>query len=345
VGRLAAEIPGAGLRPGIWTAPFLAGPKSALARAHPEWLARHRVVRAGRQAVSARPCRAMRNQLAWGGWAMALDTTRPEVLDHLRQSFSALRADGWTYHKIDFCYAAALPAGRHGDGRFTRAQALRAGLEAVRDGIGEDAVLLGCGVPLAQSVGIVDTLRVSPDTAPSWRPGLLRLPGYPDLAPSASAAVQVSVLRAPMHRRLWVNDPDCLLLRPTDTRLSASERRLLATVVGGAGGFTILSDDLATYGREEWRLVDQLVALHRRADTRLDIADPFAAVPVVRGVGGLTLTVDWTGTARPAGPDAAPATVSGERAPGATLLAGGEPGHGPWARLDGGGADGAGGHR
>lgn len=301
--RLAAEIHRLGMTPGIWTAPFLASPRSTLARAHPEWLAGTR--RPGSHAADGRrPCRAMWNPVAWGGWALALDTTEPAVLDHLRRTYAALAGDGWRYHKIDFCYAAAVPALRRGDGRSTRAEALRAGLRAVRDGAGSGAVIAGCGIPLAQSVGLVDIMRVSPDTAPRWSPGLLRLPGYLDLAPAAVSALQGSVLRAPMHRRLWVNDPDCLLLRPVRTRLAASQRRLLAEAVAGTGGFTVVSDDLATYGPDEWAVLDRLRRLRPQVDRPLDIVDPFADELVVTAPRGQRLEVAWASGRRRGAPSA-----------------------------------------
>lgn len=292
--RLAAEIAGRGLTAGIWTAPFLASPRSDVARSHPGWIAGAR--RTGARGPSrGRPCRAMWNPLAWGGWAMALDTTDPSVLDHLRRTFASLAGQGWRYHKIDFCYAAAVPARRRGDGASTRAEAIRAGLQAVRDGAGPDAVILGCGIPLAQSVGLVDVMRVSADTAPRWSPGPLRPPGYSDLAPAAVSALQASVLRAPMHRRLWVNDPDCLLLRPVRTRLTSGQRRLLTEAAAGTGAFTVVSDDLDTYGPDEWAALDRLRRSHERADAPLDLVDPFADELVVGGAGGRRLEVRWRG--------------------------------------------------
>lgn len=292
--QLASEIAGRGLTPGIWTAPFLASPRSDLARDHPGWLAGAR--RTGdRRPSGGRPCRAMWNPLAWGGWAMALDTTHPAVLDHLRQTFATLAGQGWRYHKIDFCYAAAVPARRGADGESTRAEAIRAGLQAIRDGAGPDAVILGCGIPLAQSVGLVDVLRVSADTAPRWSPGLRRVPGYPDLAPAAVSALRASVLRAPMHRRLWVNDPDCLLLRPVRTHLTTAQRRLLAEAAAGTGAFTVVSDDLGTYGPDEWAVLDRLRRVHDGADVPLDLVDPFADELVIGGAGGRRLEVRWHG--------------------------------------------------
>jgi alpha-galactosidase len=274
IAALAAAITDAGCRPGIWTAPFLVGENSRLFAEHPEWVVRHH---------SGHPLRAAYNPNNWGGWTFALDTTRPDVLDHVRQTFAALSALGFGYHKIDFCYAAAL-VGQRQDPTVTRAQSLRAGLEAVRDGIGDDAFLLGCGCPFGPAVGIVDAMRVSADVAPVWEPDA-HWPGYREAAPSAANAIRASLLRAPLHRRLWINDPDCLLL----TRLAPHQRDVLVDAVAAAGSFILLSDDLAAYGPEEWAIVERLRAETPDRDRPLDISDPFEQPLVISGQ-----TVGWS---------------------------------------------------
>jgi alpha-galactosidase len=285
------EIRHAGLQAGIWTAPFLAVSESDVLQAHPDWTSTH--------APTGYPSKAAYNPGNWGGWALALDTTRPDVLDHLRETYAALTAQGFDYHKIDFCYAAALPAQRH-DPTKTRAESLRLGLDAVRDGIGEESFLLGCGCPFGPAVGVVDAMRVSADVAPVWAPDN-HWPGLIETAPAAVNAIAASVLRAPMHRRLFINDPDCLLLRPSDTRLDAAQRSFLAAVITGTGAFTLVSDDMRRYSDAEWGLLDALRSVHDDVDTLLDIDDPFADPIVVRSAAGTTLTVDWRDDA-PEGP-------------------------------------------
>ncbi len=321
IGALAAEIAATGATAGIWTAPFLAGARSAVARAHPAWL----VQRPGRRGAKGhlgagdlvtsgspgvgdfserdgeqghsqpgpastdgrgKPLGAIWNPVSWGGWVHPLDTSRPEVLDHLRETYSRLGDLGYRYHKIDFCYAASLPGRRFADGKMTRAQVLRAGLEAVREGIGDDAYLLGCGCPLAQAVGVVDAMRVSPDTAPYWLP-LMSVPGYPDTGPAARNAVRASVLRAPLHRRLWVNDPDCLLLRPSATHLSPEKRDIVTDVVAATGGLAVISDDLTTYTQREWDTVAGLRGgiVANDPDDPVDIDDLFSTSPAILTAG------------------------------------------------------------
>ena len=305
---LAREIHAAGPAAGIWTAPFLVAEDSQLLADHPDWVVRDH---------KDRPLRAMWNPGSWGGWAVALDTTHPAELAHLRDTFAALRAQGFEYHKIDFCYAAALP-GRRFDATKTRGESLRAGLTAVRAGIGDEAFLLGCGCPLGQAVGLVDAMRVSGDVAPHWDPKLA-VAGFEECVPSARNAIAASVLRAPLHRRLWINDPDCLLLRPTATELESWQRRMLAAAIAGVGAFAVVSDDLSLYGHAEWELLETLRSMLPEADAPLDIVDPFAATVKVRSH-AYDLTIDWR--------DGASSQVSGGEE--VVLEAAGPAG---WARL------------
>ena len=101
-----------------------------------------------------------------------------------------------------------------------------------------------------------------------------------------------------MHKRLWVNDPDCLLLRPSSTQLESWQRRMLATAIAGAGGFTVVSDDLRLYGDDEWALLETLRSVLPEADKPLDLLDPFADVVTVQSP-SFELTIDWRDGASP----------------------------------------------
>ncbi len=304
---------------GLWTAPFLAVKGSRVFHSHPDWFVRGK---------HGRPKMALWNPIGWSGRAFTLDTTRQDVLAHLRSTFAALVEQGWDYHKIDFCYAAATPGARQGDGNLTRAQALRMGLEAVREGIGDGSYLLGCGCPFAQASGIVDAMRVSPDTGPYWSTGPVRVPGYSATLPSTLDALNASLLHAPLHRRLWLNDPDCLLLRPARSRLNAAQRSVASAVVAGTGGFTILSDNLALYGPREWNRVEELRDLQKLCDTPLLLHDPFATTLEVSGEHGHHLRVRL----RPGEPTSGGLTSS-DPPDGVAAIEGGNRLRGVWARL------------
>jgi alpha-galactosidase len=242
------EVAAGGFAPGIWTAPFAVIEGGEVATRHPEWLVRK---------VDGTPRTALVHP-GWGGRVFALDTTRLDVLEHVTQQFLALAEIGVSYFKIDFCHVAAVPGVRH-DPLSTRLGALRRGLEAVRAGIGEQSYLVGCGCPLLAAVGVVDAMRVSEDVAPFFEPRY-SVPGFIENTVAARNAIEASVRRAPMHRRWFALDPDCVLLRATDTDLTAKQRDLVADVALATSGSIVLSDRLDLYGPKEMKRASDLLA-------------------------------------------------------------------------------------
>ncbi|MBN1145925.1 MAG: alpha-galactosidase [Anaerolineales bacterium] len=267
VAPLAAEIKAAGFTPGLWLAPFIVQRESRLAQEHPDWLLRgwfNRPVNAG---------------FIWNRFTTALDLTHPEALDYARRVVhTAAHEWGFPYLKLDFLYAAALP-GRYRDPTRTRAQVLRAGLEALRQAAGEQTFLLGCGCPLGPAIGLVQAMRIGADVAPRWRPAYLGTEFYfhaePDI-PSTRNAIQNTLARAALHRRWWLNDPDCLLLRDS-ARLTLAERQSLATVIALTGGMLLISDDLAQLSAERLHIAQALLPLIGQRPRILDWFD--AATP------------------------------------------------------------------
>jgi alpha-galactosidase len=238
--KIAGEIRAAGFKAGIWTAPFLAARDSRLMVDHPDWFIT--------RAESGEPVRAGHNP-NWTAsddkFAYALDPSNPAFRAHLHRLFAKLTRDfGYSYLKLDFLYAAAAPGRRH-DSNLTRGETLRQGLEAIRAGAGDDAFILGCGCPLGQAVGVVDGMRIGPDVSPYWGS---TASGAGD--PSTVYALDAIIARSFMHRRLWLNDPDCLMLRARKTRLTADERAALAATIVGSGGMLLISDDMSLLDAE-----------------------------------------------------------------------------------------------
>jgi alpha-galactosidase len=259
--HLASRIAGEGRRPGIWIAPFIVAPDSEVATRHPDWLARF---------ADGKPLWGMFNP-EWGGGRdgimYALDTTNPEVIQHLAGVAASLVDAGFTYLKLDFTFAPSFD-GVWADESMTPAQRVRAGFDAIRRGAGDDTFLLGCGAPLSHVVGVVDGNRIGPDVAPSWEPaGATPLvPGYRDVEPSTLHAWIDTLARSFMHRRLWLNDPDCLMLRTDQTQLPLAAVETWARAVAVSGGMALVSDDLAILDESARRLLDDVVTIGRDVD-------------------------------------------------------------------------------
>jgi alpha-galactosidase len=176
----------------------------------------------------------------WNQDVHPLDVTHPGAEAYLSSVFRRFVDIGIDFFKLDFLYAGALD-GRRQDGSLTSSEAYRRGLEHVRSVVGPDAYLLGCGAPLLPSVGMVDGMRVSADTALRWAPeaGDLSLPGGQSAELSTRA-------RSYQHGRYWVNDPDCLLLSPN---VECRHRRVrMVKQHGGLRGISGRITDLDDWG-------------------------------------------------------------------------------------------------
>jgi alpha-galactosidase len=265
IAPLAAEIRAAGYKPGLWMAPFLVDPRARLAKDHPEWLLHgflNRPVNAGYG--------------FWGTFTTALDLSHPQALNHIQALVDqAIRTWGIEYLKLDFLHAGALP-GRHFDPTRTRAQLLRLGLQAIRQAAGAETFLLGCGCPLGPAIGLIDSMRVGPDVDVRWEPAVFGISTFfrkePDL-PSIRNANRNPLVRAPLHRRLWINDPDCLLLSPKPP-LTFTEIQGRATLIAMTGGALFFSDDLQQLPADCLRLAQFILSPIGKRPRLLDWTRP-----------------------------------------------------------------------
>jgi alpha-galactosidase len=240
-------------------APFLAHPESVVHREHPDWIAS--------MPDGSGPLPGGINEI-WGGIVNALDTTHPAVQDHLEELARSLTEAGFTYLKLDFTYAPSFD-GRWHDPSRTPAQRVRAGYDAIRRGAGEDAYVLGCGAPLGPCIGVVDGMRIGPDVAPHWAVGTEEWApaGYRETLPATVNGWQSTLARSFMHRRLWLNDPDCLMLRTAATEMTAQQVEAWADCVATSGGMAIVSDDLTLLGEDARALLDRVIEVGRAVDS------------------------------------------------------------------------------
>jgi alpha-galactosidase len=140
---------------------------------------------------------------------------------------------------------------------------MRSGMQAIRDAVGADVFLLGCGMPLGSGLGLVDANRIGPDVSGRWTPEFAGLTSFfmnePGM-PSARNSIRNGITRAALQGKWWANDPDCLLLRD-DTHLTLQEVRSLASVVALTGGSLLISDDLGKVKPERLRIAEVLIPI------------------------------------------------------------------------------------
>jgi alpha-galactosidase len=223
---IADRVAATGRRAGIWLAPFLVFPDSKLAADHPDWLV----------GGATAPVHAGHN---WDRDLYALDTTHPGAMEWMVEVLTTMHAWGYDFFKMDFVYAAALAGARYED--TSPLAAYRSGMRMIRNAIG-DSYFLGCGAPILPSIGLVDAMRISPDTEPQYLPA-----GGDRSQPSITSAIMTGRGRAFQHGRFWVNDPDNLIVRPT-----IRHRKEWAEHVRNYGGLRGSSDRIADL--DDWGL-------------------------------------------------------------------------------------------
>lgn len=216
---LASDLADDGFQPGLWMAPLYVDRSTATYVDHPDWWVRDR------DGVELRF-----TNLNSGDYAV-LDVTQPQAGAWLEAQIAARVAEGWTYLKLDFLYAAAQEGLRSSD--VTGLEAFALALERIRDGAG-GATLLASGSPVLPSVGWFHAFRSGADAAFSSDPDPRR--------EYLRWQVRSTAARGWMNGRWWWNDPDALLVR--DPWHEAEARgAVVANVV--SGGAWLLGDDLS----------------------------------------------------------------------------------------------------
>ena len=203
------HVKSAGRIPGIWTAPLLVNTYNPLFLERPDWFA------------ETADGQLKTEPYAYGPMAY-LDVTVPEVLDHLKATFTRLREAGFEYFKVDFSHCI-LNADRFADPSVGRNGLIRRAFATIREAIGEAAYLLSCGSPYESVVGLVDSVRTTADIHIYWG-HVLRNAG--------SLAVKWW-----MQGNLWNCDPDFLVVRGPETALPPFGRRRVVGPSGFDGGW------------------------------------------------------------------------------------------------------------
>ncbi|MBD3197947.1 MAG: hypothetical protein GF317_23050 [Candidatus Lokiarchaeota archaeon] len=247
--QLFHKVEEAGFNSGLWTAPFLAVKDSEIFENHEDWFLK-----------KINEDKFLKTNYNWGNFQYGLDLSKPEVNTYLKDFFNKLRfafKDENSndplieFYKIDFLHAGAPNDADYERKDLTRAQIYRNGIKAIREGITDDSFLLGCGAPLGPCVGLVDAMRISMDTGPEWKKLDKLGHKFSFSLPNLKRALMNILYRSFMHRHFWINDPDCLMIRRTDTDLTEDEIKLQLTLFGLSGGQILISDDMSKLKEQE----------------------------------------------------------------------------------------------
>lgn len=257
--KLCLKIKDKGFEPAIWVAPFIAEKDSDLFKQHPDWFIKDE---------NDKPLPS--NEISFGGWRRGpwymLDGTNPEAREYLVHVFKTMREKwGCKYFKLDANMWGAIPGGQHFIREATKVEAYRMGMKAVLEGAGEDSFLLGCNAPMWPSLGTVHGMRITGDIKRTWEK-------FKKLA-------QEGFCRNWQHNRLWINDPDCIVLenrniklvepdgtiRKGSSSITEDEFKFHAAYIYASGGMILSGDDTATMTASKIEIIKKILTTKNMA--------------------------------------------------------------------------------
>ncbi len=250
--HIAGIIKSEGMKAGLWLAPFICEKRSVIYREKKDWLLKD---------GKGLPMTAGSN---WSGF-YALDFYNGEVREYLRHVFSVV-LDEWGYDlvKLDFLYAVCLiPRSNK-----TRGTIMTEAMQFLRE-CTEDRLIIGCGVPLGPSFGLVDYCRTGCDIGLDWDDhAFMRLLIRERV--STLNAVNDTIARRQLNGRAFLNDPDVFLMRDSNLKLSEMQKRTLFTVNYLFGSLLFTSDNTVEYNDVKWELFNMTGCTVHRAVSKVE---------------------------------------------------------------------------
>jgi len=253
--HLVEAITSRGFVPGIWTAPICVHALSRPALRNPDILLKN---------ARGDPQPSLKSG------HFIVDPTHPAGAAFLRELYSRLHRIGFRLFKVDFVNDLTHNHHFH-DPQAGPYDAMRTLFRIIRECVGEESHIIGCSLPAEAGAGVADSGRLGIDihnqwTHVEWVCDFLQWCGW-------------------LHRRVWINDIDFLVVRGRDTSLEAEtnvtnpnahsanpprwrrgpvftldEARTWASMVALSGGNVFLSDRINMLNETAHALINAVIA-------------------------------------------------------------------------------------
>ena len=279
---LADKIKSDGFLPGLWFAPLWAR-IAQVAKDHPEYFAKDRDTREQ---------------------TLCFDYSVPGTREYMREVFHRATYDwGYKYLKLDLM-TTCLGDYVYSDPDFNSLRNYKECMRLIVETVPEDTFLLGCTAPFMPYIGLVDGVRSSCDIFGDWA--------------SLKETMLRTLKRFYYHKRLFINDADCLIIRKSENEDDECQRqctrndeeiKTYISATAASGGILMFSDKLSLLSDEQKKLLSYLFPQNKDAAIPLDLFE--RSIPAVLDCGiknkirtvvlanwydeELTLTVDADG--------------------------------------------------
>ncbi|MDD6204047.1 MAG: alpha-galactosidase [Firmicutes bacterium] len=235
---------------GLWLAPLLASRSSGFFVSHPEL--KH---------TAHEPYEPEHSYMCGEDPVYTLDIGQKETVDYIRGVFERCNREyGAEYFKLDFMvFALHRLSGREQFLIYREDYATaiyRRVIRAIREAVG-DSFLLACGSPIAESVGVFNGIRVTPDII--W----CKSKSSPTAWELIKMCTNSIACRYFYNGKVFVNDPDGLVVRDFDFDdgfdVTYQEAKTWATSVAMSGGSSLINEQMERIGSARRELFSQIL--------------------------------------------------------------------------------------
>lgn len=270
---------------GLWMAPLLAEENTTFYQEHRDLFLKD-------VNGQPRPCAQT------GCNVYPLDLANPKALDTLAGHYRrAVEEYGASYFKVDFL---AFVLRSYIDNSFIiydsdySVALFRKALMRIRETVGPDAFMLACIAPIPETAGIFNAVRIGPDIImPKYK-------GVPTGWEIVNHCARNAMLRYFYHDKMFINDPDGLVVRDYDNNdvfdVSYHEARLWATAVAMSGGSVLVNEEISRLSPARRELIEQVMLPYGKAASPLDffeLPQPTTAVIEVDASTKLVSRYNW----------------------------------------------------
>ena len=266
----ADKIRAEGFIPGLWFAPLWAR-VAQIAKDHPEYFARDRKT---------------------GEQTLCFDYSTEGACEYMTEVYRRATCDwGYRYLKLDLM-TTCLGDYVYSDPDFNSLKNYRKCMAVARDAVPEDTFILGCTSPFLPSVGFVDGVRSSCDIFGDWN--------------SVVDVMNRTLKRYYYHKRFFINDADCLIIRKAENEDGECQRQCTRndeeiksyiSATAASGGILMFSDKMSLLSDEQINMLSYLFPQNTDAALPLDLTESTTPCILDCGVKGKIRTVvlvNWT---------------------------------------------------
>lgn len=213
------------------------------------------------------------------------DLGKPEFLQNLTNTFKWCRESlNSVYFKLDFLILSLVREATGEDFVFYdedySVAVYRKALQTVRNAVGEESFLLLCGAPILEGAGIFNGARIGSDIA--WGKSKTN----PDYWLIIKHCIANTMLRYFYHNKVYINDPDGVILRDVDNGdsfdPSFAEVRAWATAAAMSGGLILENDEVEKLSDGRRKIFEDMLPVYGKAAQPLDFYEqPFPQIAYI----------------------------------------------------------------